>query len=391
MPLRLIVFMFVMPAIWIALHVYMGRRLLKGVQGKSRRWGWAAIASLALLPVFAMSVTRFSDGALVRSVQWVGFLLMGIASVLFFGVLAVDLVRLARRGVRRLRTTQPSTPTDASRRGFMAKAANLGIVGSTGSIAAVGVVQARRMPEIVRIDVPIKGLPAALDGYLIAQITDIHVGPTIRGDYLRALVEQVNSLGADTIAVTGDLIDGYVESIGDEVLALADLDAPDGVYFVTGNHEYYWNGPAWCEHVASLGLTVLTNEHRIIERDGARVLMAGVTDYSSGGQTGGHRSDPARARQGAPACDVDILLAHQPRSVYAAKDAGYDLQISGHTHGGQYFPMSLMVHLVQPYVAGLARHEDTMWIYVSRGSAYWGPPLRVSAPHETTLLRLVAA
>ncbi len=388
MPVRLLIFMFVAPAVWLALHIYLGRRLLRGVDGKARRWAWVGIAALAVLPVVAMSVSRLTDAAPVRSLQWIGFLLMGASSILFFGVVAVDLFRLGERALHRVRP--PSTPVDPSRRGFLAKTANLGLLGGTGSITGVGVLQARTMPEVVEVDVPIEGLPAALQGYRIAQITDIHVGPTIRGPFLQGVVDKVNALQADAIAVTGDLIDGYVDRLADEVAPLGQLDARDGVYFVTGNHEYYWDGLAWCDHVRSLGLTVLNNEHRVIERDGAKLLLAGVTDYSSGGQVKEHTSDPARARQGAPECDVDVLLAHQPRSVFKAAEAGYDLQISGHTHGGQYFPMNIMVHLVQPYVAGLERHDD-MWIYVSRGTAYWGPPLRVGAPHEITVLRLVAA
>jgi predicted MPP superfamily phosphohydrolase len=128
----------------------------------------------------------------------------------------------------------------------------------------------------------------------------------------------------------------------------------------------------------------------VIEHEGAKILLAGVTDHSAGGMVAEHASDPAKARAGAPAHDCSVLLAHQPRSIDAAAAAGYDLQISGHTHGGQYFPFNVFVHLVQPYVSGLHRHDDT-WIYVSRGTGYWGPPLRVGAPSEITLIRLVRA
>ena len=384
----MLAFMIIMPAVWIALHAYMGRRLLRGVDGKLRRWGWGAMATLALMPVFAFVIGRVATGPWMRPVQWVSFLLMGVGSLLFFGVLAIDLVRLGEKLTRRFRG--PDAEIDPARRGFLAKTANLAIVGGTGSITGVGVVQARQMPQLVEVEVPIDGLPGALHGYTIAQISDVHVGPTIRGSFLEAVVEEVNGLGADMIAVTGDLIDGYVEDLAPEVASLGKLDARDGVYFVTGNHEYYWDGPAWCRHVAGLGLTVLNNEHLVIERDGATILLAGVTDHSAGGQVEGHGSDPHAARKGAPDCDLDILLAHQPRSVFEADKAGFDLQISGHTHGGQYFPMNIMARLAQPYLAGLERHGST-WIYVSRGTAYWGPPLRVAAPHEITLLRLVPA
>ncbi|MCH9685863.1 MAG: metallophosphoesterase, partial [Deltaproteobacteria bacterium] len=254
----------------------------------------------------------------------------------------------------------------------------------------VGVVQARQLPEVVEIDVPIKGLPPEAEGFRIVQISDVHVGPTIHGEFLSGVVDRVNALSPDVIAVTGDLIDGYVEQLRDEVASLSRLSARHGAFFVTGNHEYYWDGPAWCEEVSRLGLTVLNNTHQVIEHDGARLLLAGVTDISAGGMVRAHASDPAAAREGAPECAVNLLLAHQPRSIDAAAAAGYDLQISGHTHGGQYFPMNVLVHLAQPYVSGLHLHDDT-WIYVSRGTGYWGPPIRAGAPHEITLLRLIAA
>jgi len=393
MPLRMIIFMVVMPAVWTALHVYMGRRLLVDVRGGTRRWGWAAVAMLALLPIVAFVSMRLGDGAALRTVQWLGYVMMGISSVLFFGVLAADVVRRGTRLGRRIRARRSAQPdlADVSRRGFLARGANIGILAGTGSVAGVGLVQAARPPEVVEVEVPIEGLPAALDGYRIVQISDVHIGPSLRGDFLSDVVDRVNALEPDLVAVTGDLIDGYVENLAPEMESLKRLAAADGAFFVTGNHEYYWDGEAWCQHVADLGLTVLNNQHRVIERGGAKLLLAGVTDYSAGGHVAEHRSDPTLARKGAPVCDVDVLLAHQPRSVFAAADAGYDLQISGHTHGGQYFPMNVFVHLVQPYVAGLERHAEKMWIYVSRGTAYWGPPLRVGAPHEITVLRLVPA
>ncbi|HET6582481.1 MAG TPA: metallophosphoesterase, partial [Nannocystaceae bacterium] len=322
--------------------------------------------------------------------------LMGLSSVALVMLIAVDLVRLGAwlwmrfRVWRHRRAGGLGAPADPGRRGFFGQLAHMGVVGTASGVAGFGFFEARRTPDVVEVEVPIAGLPAALDGFRIVQLTDIHVGPTIRGDYLRRCVEVANSLSADIIAVTGDLIDGFVPMLRDEVAPLGALAAKEGVFFVTGNHEYYWDGPAWCDEVARLGLTVLCNEHRVIDRDGARLLLAGVTDISAGTMVPEHGSDPTRAKAGAPECDVRVLLAHQPRSVFAAAKAGYDLQISGHTHGGQYFPMNLLVYLAQPYVAGLERHDD-MWIYVSRGTGYWGPPSRVGAPAEITLLRLRAA
>ena len=356
---------------------------------RTRRFGWVALAASGATAMGALSAARFGgEFAGFRALPWVGLSLFGVTSILFFLVLFSDLVGGAASAMRRvLSAANPQPPDDPSRRGFIGKVASMGAVATSGGVGGVGLAQATALPEVVEVDVPIENLPEAFDGYTIVQLSDVHVGPTIRGEHLRDIVERANALGADLAVVTGDLIDGYVEDLRDEVAPLSGLRGRDGAFFVTGNHEYYWDGPAWCEEVARLGLTVLNNAHHVIERGDARLLLAGCTDVKAGDHVASHASDPAAARAGAPACDVSILLAHQPRSIDAAAEAGYDLQLSGHTHGGQYFPFNLLVHLAQPYVAGLAKHGPT-WIYVSRGTGYWGPPMRVGAPHEITLLTL---
>jgi predicted MPP superfamily phosphohydrolase len=395
MTARMAVFFVVVPVVWVALHVYVGRRLIGGsdLRGRGRTIAWGIVAVMGLLPPLTFLALRGAKAGPWESTQWLGYLLMGLSSIVLVMIVAVDLLRVGRKLVLRLRPAPaaPEATPDSGRRAFLGRAINLGIVGGAGSVTGVGVVQAQQLPEVREVDVPIAGLPPGADGFRIVQITDVHVGPTIHGEFLAAVVDRVNALEPDLVAVTGDLIDGWVEQLRDEVAVLGRLRARHGAFFVTGNHEYYWDGLAWCDEVARLGLTVLVNEHRVLEHDGARLLVAGVTDVSAGGMVAAHASDPAGACEGAPdGCCIRILLAHQPRSIYAAARAGYDLQISGHTHGGQYFPMNLLVYLAQPYVAGLERHEDT-WIYVSRGTGYWGPPVRVGAPHEITLLRLRAA
>ena len=402
MPWRLLIFMLVMPVLWIALHVYMDRRLVRGaalgVWG--RRVGRASIVTAAVMPIVAMSAGRLGLSPIeAQPLSMTGFFLFGLSSVVLVLLVAMDVGRLGLAGYGRARLAwwRPAvaasalgSPRDPGRRGFFGQVANLGVVGTASGVAGLGLVQIGRTPGVLEVEVPIANLPVAFEGFRIVQMTDIHVGPTIRGEYLERCVAACNELDADLVAVTGDLVDGFVDQLRDEVAPLGKLRGKHGTYFVTGNHEYYWDGLAWCAEVARLGLRVLDNTHVVIEKDGARLLLAGVTDVSAGQMVAEHASDPARACADAPACDVKILLAHQPRSVFAAASAGYDLQISGHTHGGQYFPMNLLVYLAQPYVSGLARHED-MWIYVSRGTGYWGPPTRIGAPPEITLLRLVRA
>jgi predicted MPP superfamily phosphohydrolase len=255
----------------------------------------------------------------------------------------------------------------------------------------VGFINARRRARVRRVDVPIADLPAPLHGFSIVQISDIHVGATIKRDYLDGIVDAVNELDADLIAVTGDLVDGSVKQLSRDTEPLARLAARHGAFFVTGNHEYYSGAGAWVAEVRRLGLSVLMNEHVVLQHEGAAVVVAGVTDYSAHYFDPAQRSDPAAAIAGAPStAGVRLLLAHQPRSAFAAAPAGFDLQLSGHTHGGQFFPWNFLVRLQQPFTAGLHR-LGRLWVYISRGTGYWGPPKRLGAPSEITYLRLVPA
>jgi predicted MPP superfamily phosphohydrolase len=266
----------------------------------------------------------------------------------------------------------------------------LAVLALVPAITVVGYFMARRVAAVREVDIPLAGLPAALEGFTIAQITDIHVGPTIKRDYVQGIVDRVNRLGADMVAITGDLVDGSVADLAPHTAPLAQLESRHGTYFVTGNHEYYSGAHAWIGELRRLGARVLLNEHALIEHGGATIALAGVTDYSAHHFHPEHRSDPHRALAGAPDHAVKVLLAHQPRSAHHAHQAGFHLQISGHTHGGQFWPWNLFVRMQQPFTAGLHR-LGRMWIYISRGTGYWGPPMRFGIPSEITRIRLVKA
>jgi predicted MPP superfamily phosphohydrolase len=255
-------------------------------------------------------------------------------------------------------------------------------------VTVVGFINARRRARIKDIEVPATGLPPQLDGFTIAQISDIHVGPTIKSDYLQAIVDAVNNLSVDLVAVTGDLVDGSVAELRAHTAPLRQLRARHGTFFVTGNHEYYSGVDEWVAELTRLNVQVLLNEHRVLSHDGTSLLIAGVTDFSAGGFDAAHRSDPQAALADAPK-DIafKLLLAHQPRSARAAAAAGFDLQLSGHTHGGQFWPWNHFVRFQQPYTHGLHRLAD-LWIYISRGTGYWGPPKRFGAPSEITRITL---
>jgi len=367
------------------LHAYVGWRLLPEMPSDA-----FAIAATALWLIGSSIViplglfARLKRRPVSELLTWAALLAIGSFSSLFVLTVARDVGLLAGSAL------SGSIVAAASLDGFRSDSA-LAVPILAALFTLVGFVNARRRARVRRVDVPIAGLPASLHGFSIAQISDIHIGATIKRDYLDGIVDAVNDLGADMIAVTGDLVDGSVAQLAPHTEPLSRLSARHGAFFVTGNHEYYSGAHAWVSEVRRLGLAVLMNEHVVLQHEGAAVVVAGVTDYSAGHFDPAHRSDPAAAIAGAPNdAGVRLLLAHQPRSAFAAAPAGFDLQLSGHTHGGQIFPWMYLVRLQQPFTAGLHR-LGKLWVYISRGTGYWGPPKRLGAPSEITYLRLVPA
>lgn len=253
--------------------------------------------------------------------------------------------------------------------------------------AILGVYQATKGLQVKTVHVLLAHLPVEFDGYRIAQISDLHVSSLIGRRYTQMVVDRVNALNPDLIVMTGDFIDGAVESLRYRVAPLGALNSHDGRYFITGNHEYYYDAESWVEEHRRLGSTVLLNEHRVIKRGDAKLVVAGVTDRAGGAFITEHRQDIAKSLHGAPAGVVKILLAHQPGCYEEASAHGVDLQLSGHTHGGQFFPWQFAVKMVHRYSHGLYLHKR-MWVYVNPGTGFWGPPLRATIPPEITVIVL---
>jgi predicted MPP superfamily phosphohydrolase len=357
--------------IWLSLFAYAGRPLLAGAAaaGVAPALAWTMLMALALVPALPLVSGRRS------SAHWSGYAILALFSSLLVLVILGDLLRGAYTLAR---LAMPAWPL------LDPRTLSLAILGAAGALTVVGVVQAR-CPRVRNVAVPIENLPAELDGYRIVQWSDVHVGPTIRRAFVESLVERTNALQPDAVVITGDLVDGYAADLREEVQPMRGLRPRDGVFYVTGNHEYYWRASEWIPLLQSLGLDFLKNEHRVL-RDG-KLVIAGVTD-PVGRDT--HKQDPDRALAGAPAEAVKVLLSHRPQTAEAASRLGAHLQLSGHTHGGQFFPFNLVIHKFQPIAKGLHRVGRT-WLYVNRGTGYWGPPSRLAVGGEITVVELRSA
>jgi len=365
----------------ISLPGYLGWRLIPALGFGPVGASIGILALLAACAIIPASVNSRSleNRALADNIAWIGLTAMGFLSSLFIATALRDIFLLAAH------LTLPP-----GRAAALSTPSAQWTVTLTLLSALVGMAIAR-WPRLVRVDVPIDNLPPALHGFSITQISDLHVGATIKRGFVERIVARVNRLESDVVAITGDLVDGSVAELSPHTAPLAGLTARHGVYFVTGNHEYYSGERAWTEELRRLGLNVLKNQHVVLQHDGASLLLAGVTDFSAHHFDPAQRSDPAAALDGSAGHPGPrILLAHQPSSAAAAAAAGYDLQISGHTHGGQFWPWNLLVRYFQPFSAGMNRLKNLL-VYVSRGTGYWGPPNRFIVPAEITRLRLVPA
>ncbi|GLY95013.1 metallophosphoesterase [Actinoplanes sp. NBRC 103695] len=252
-----------------------------------------------------------------------------------------------------------------------------------------GYAEAMRVSRVRRVDVVLPRLGAGLDGLRVVLLTDTHYGPIDRARWSRGVIDVVNTLDADVVAHTGDIADGEVAQRREQAAPLGDARATLARVYVTGNHEYFSGALGWVEHMGALGWEALHNQHIVIERGGDRLVIAGVDDRTAGGSgLEGHHTDHATALAGADPDLPVLLLAHQPQMIGGAVEHGVDLQISGHTHGGQIWPFHYLVRTDQPSLQGLSRHGERTQLYTSRGTGFWGPPFRIFAPSEITLLTL---
>jgi predicted MPP superfamily phosphohydrolase len=428
-----IVFALLALAVLVTANWYLWRRLFRDTTrgpGPARRVGAVVIGGGWVLAVAALAAER--TGApfwLQRVLAWPGFLWLALSIYLLLAVVAGEAVRpllrrfLERRDRRRApavtamaqpervpagapaqprqeadghAVTSPQEPTEAgpapqaprepaapSRRLFVSRA-----VAGAAAAAAVGTVGfgtygVLRGPGVKRVTVPLAKLPRAGHGYRIAVVSDIHLSPVLGRGFAQKVVDTINSTQPDLIAVVGDLVDGSVKDLGPAAAPLARLEARHGSYFVTGNHEYFSGAEQWVEEVRRLGLRPLENDRTEL----AWFDLAGVNDIA--GESEGQGPDFTKALGDRDTTRACVLLAHQPVQIHDAVDHGVDLQLSGHTHGGQLWPGNLLAEAANPTVAGLERYGDTQ-LYVSRGAGAWGPPTRVGAPSDITVIELAS-
>jgi len=332
----------------------------------------AAILATLSIPLASMRSDSEKPGLLRRAVRWLAGSGMGVLSFALVFLVARDLASLVVRTDLRTETV------------------SLLILAASTGLFLLGFVSAQYGVQLRRVTVPIENLPRELSGLKILQISDLHVGPTIRKGFVEKLVKMGAEAAPDLVVFTGDFADGKVRELAEEVAPLADLSAPLGKFYVPGNHEYYWGGASWIEKARELGFTPLINAHEVVRKGGKALAIAGVPDPTAEG-FGFAGPDLGLALAGIPQDVVPrILLCHQPIFTADAERRGVTLQLSGHTHGGQFFPWTLVASWVHRFNAGLHR-LGALWIYVSRGTGYWGPPVRVGSPAELTLLVLEPA
>lgn len=348
---------------------------------------WSAITDVVLVVMWALTVVgvatgRLLDPAWFRIPAFIGLTWMAAVLYLVLGLALVGIASLVARAIRRVRGT---TGEDAVRRHrAVLRVATAVVVVVALATTIYGVVEAAR-PQVVTQQVDLAGLPEGFDGTRVVLISDLHVGPARSASFTRKVVDEVNAQRPDLILIAGDLTDGTIANVGDDLEPLAGLSAPLGVFGVSGNHEFYSDdGGAWLDEWERLGVHTLRNQRVSVERNGATIDIAGIQDYTAPAP---YEPDLPAALAGRDPQRFVLLLAHEPRQALEASDLDVDMQVSGHTHGGQIWPIRYLVPLQQPSVEGLDTIGNTT-LYTTRGAGAWGPPVRVGAPPEITVLEL---
>ena len=374
------------------MHGYVGWKIFSGLDLNSSFAiiGIILLAILTLLPVLPI-LFRYNgyESSLLDKLSLIGYTSLGFFTLSFVAFLSKDLLFKVWGFISSFFSAdvKQQMALDADKREFLEKSLSIGILSLIGPTTAYGYYSARKGPTIINQDIYLKNLPDSFENFTIAQISDLHVGPTIKKPYVEKVVNQISTINPDLIAITGDMVDGSIDYLRRDLEPLSQVVAKYGTYFVTGNHEYYSGAERWLDETDRMGFTNLVNDNKLITIKDQNIALAGVNDYRAHQIIPSHRSNPQAALKGINSKKVKILLAHQPSSIFQANEAGFDLQISGHTHGGQFWPFTYPTKKANPYLSGLHNHNGTQ-IYVNSGTGYWGPPLRLGVTAEITLFKL---
>jgi predicted MPP superfamily phosphohydrolase len=348
---------------------------------------------LALLLPVAVTAGRRLPFAVAAPLDWVAYSWLALAFYAFLALVVLEPLRVVVRFLpaeSRAAIPESRDVVDPGRRLLLARGLALTAGAVAVSTAGTGAWFANSPPAVRRVPITLPTLDPALAGLRIVTFSDAHLSPTYGGRRFERVVELVNAQRPDVVAIVGDLVDGELSDLRDDVAPLADLVSDQGVFFVTGNHEYFVDTRAWLRHLPTLGIDVLHNERVEIRRGTAALDLAGIDDRTAASSgIPGQRADLDAALDGRDGSRPVVLLAHQPVQVEQARTRGVDLQLSGHTHGGQLWPFDGVVLLDQPAVEGWSRQGDTQ-LYVTPGVGFWGPPARVGARPEVTVIELRA-
>ncbi len=372
----------------LLVHTYIWWRLVKTTQiGKPwSTWLTALVIFLAFAYVTPFLIARNLESPFRQMLSTPSYIWMGLSLLFLTAFLGFDLVRIFLwLGQKALSLTQVESSPE--RRLFLSRSM-LGLfsLGAFGT-GLYSIRSAFKGPILKKVNIPLDKLPKSLSGLTLLQISDLHVGDLIQKKEVQSVVRKANETSPDIIVITGDLVDHHATF--EDLSPLADLKSRYGVFFVTGNHEYYTGVQRVLASLKKLNIRVLRNECIPIEKNGESINLLGVDDFHASYMEPGHGPNLKKAMEKANPKTASVLLAHQPKEIHNAAASGVDLQLSGHTHGGQIWPFRFLVRLSQPYIAGLYKHENT-WIYVNRGTGFWGPPMRLGGESELTLISLTS-
>lgn len=396
-------FIVVLIAVLALMHFYVWTRLAKNTTapGRARRMSTLLFSIPTAILFVGLILPRVFDTRDSAWLAWPGFVWLALVFYLVLALLVLEPVRLALRGWVKRGGAQAADALDDGtepRPGHASQAVNRRMFLARGGAAAAGVVSVALVgtgasialgpPKMLQVPVRLGRIDPAFNGFRIAVVSDVHLGPMLGRSHTERLVRMINESEPDLVAIVGDLVDGTVSELGAAVEPLQDLAAREGSFFVTGNHEYFTHDTdEWLHELERLGVVPLRNESTPIRRAGATFALLGVNDVA--GARSSNPPDFDRAMAGVGPSQATVLLAHQPVQVSEAAERGIDLQLSGHTHGGQMWPFHHIVSAVQPSIAGLSTVGDTQ-LYVTRGAGFWGPPVRIGAPPDISVLTLHA-